>query len=221
VTLGDIAQRMLGPRRHGPVVIAVERAVVEPLRLQENDRVVVLNGADEHALRIVRTRGNDGLEAANMRKDRLGALAVRLSAEYAAPGRHADCDRRGELSAGAIAQPRGLRDKLIGCWINVVGELNFRDRAQSVRGHADRRRDDAPLGNRRVEDAAATVLMLKPFGHAKDATEEAHVLPEHEHIRVTRQHHVESGVERLNHVHGRHLTPPSLAAAGADAGASP
>jgi hypothetical protein len=41
----------------GPVVVAVERAVVQALGLQEDDRVVALDGGDQQALGVVGVAG--------------------------------------------------------------------------------------------------------------------------------------------------------------------
>jgi hypothetical protein len=47
VALGHLALRVLRPGDRRPVGVAVERAVVEALRLEEHDWVVVLDGADQ------------------------------------------------------------------------------------------------------------------------------------------------------------------------------
>src|SRR5690606_20513338 len=44
VTFGRLRHRVLRPCRHRPVVMTVERAVIEPLRLEEDHRVGVLDG---------------------------------------------------------------------------------------------------------------------------------------------------------------------------------
>ena len=38
---------------HRPVVVAVERPGIEPLRLEEEDRIVILDRADQQPLGIV------------------------------------------------------------------------------------------------------------------------------------------------------------------------
>ena len=44
------------------IVVAIERPVVEALRLQEDHGVGILDRGDQESLRIVRVRGNDGLQ---------------------------------------------------------------------------------------------------------------------------------------------------------------
>ena len=54
MAVGNVARRMLGPGRDRAVVVAVERAVVDALGLEEDDRVGVLDGGDQQALGVVR-----------------------------------------------------------------------------------------------------------------------------------------------------------------------
>ena len=78
--------------------MAVEGAVVEPLRLQEDHRIGILDRCDQQPLGIARVRRHDRLEAAHMGEQRLRALAMGLSAEDPAAGRHSDDERTGELA---------------------------------------------------------------------------------------------------------------------------
>src|SRR5438105_7766156 len=101
-----------------------------------------------------------------MRKDRLDALAVRLAAEDAAAAGGAHRDRRPELAARAIAQPRSRRDQLIGRRIDVIGELNLDDRPQTIGAHPHRRAEHAAFRDRRIEYAVVTMLFLQPLADA-------------------------------------------------------
>ena len=78
-------------------------------------------------------RRHHGADAADVREQRLGALAVRLPAVDAAAARHADRDRRGEVAGRAVAQARRLGDDLVGGRIEVVGELDLDHRAAGRR----------------------------------------------------------------------------------------
>ena len=72
----------------GLVVIAVERAVVDALGLEEDHRIVVLDRRDQQALGIVRRcDGTTVFMPDDVGEERLGALAVRLPAEDAAAER--------------------------------------------------------------------------------------------------------------------------------------
>src|SRR6202045_2038562 len=115
-----------------------------------------------------------------MREDRLDALAVRLAAEDAAAARRPYRDRRPELAARAITQPRRGRDQLVGRRVDVIGELHLDDRPEAVGAHADRHSEHAALGNRRVEHALLTVLFLQAFGDAEHAAVESDILTEND-----------------------------------------
>jgi hypothetical protein len=65
--------------------MAVEGTVVEPLGLEEDHRIIVLDRRDQQALGIVGIGRNDRLEARDVGEQGLRALAVRLAAEDAAP----------------------------------------------------------------------------------------------------------------------------------------
>jgi hypothetical protein len=159
-------------------VVAVERAVVQALGLQEDHRVVVLDGRDQQALGVIGVAGHHRAQAADLGEQRLRALAVRLPAVDAAAAGHADGDGRGEVARRAVAQPRRLGDDLVRRRVEVVGKLDLRHRAQAVGAHAHRRADDAALGDRRVEHARLAVFGLQALGAAEHAAEVAHVLPE-------------------------------------------
>src|ERR1700731_5425712 len=113
-----------------------------------------------------------------MREDRLDALAVRLAAEDAAAARRPYRDRRPELAARAITQPRRFRDQLVGRRIDVIGELDLDDRPEPVGAHADRDRQHAALGDRRVEDALLAMLLLQAISDAEDAAVKPDILAE-------------------------------------------
>ena len=139
-----------------------------------------------------------------MREYSLRTLRMRLAAADAAAARRAYGHRRVEFAGAAIAQPRQLAHDLIEARIDVVGELNFRDRPQAVHAHADGGGDDAALGDRRIEHAMLAVLALQAFGGAEHAAEIADVLAHQHHRRIASEHDVHGGVQRLNHVHAGH-----------------
>ncbi len=201
---GHLALREFRPGLHRLVVMAAERSVIDALGLQEDHRIVVLDRRDEQALGVVGRGRDHRLDAGDMGEQRLGALAVRLAAEDAAAVRRADGDRHGEIAGRAIADARRLRHDLVEAGIDVIGELHFHHGAQAVGAHADGGGDDAAFRDRRIEGAGQAVLLLQPVGDAEDAAEIAGILAEGEHVGILRHHHVEGGVERLDHVHLRH-----------------
>jgi hypothetical protein len=90
--------------------------------------VVVLDGRDQQAFRIVGVAGDHGLHAADVREDRLRALRMGLAAADAAAAGRAHHHARREIAGRAVADARQLAGDLIDGWIDVVGELDFRDR---------------------------------------------------------------------------------------------
>ncbi len=204
VARGDVARRMLRPGLERPVMMSVERSRVETLRFEEQHRVLVLDGADEQALGVIRIGRDHRLEAAHMGKEPLRALAVRLPAEDAAAIGRAHGDRRMEIARRTVAQSCCHGNELIESRVDVVSELALDHGFEPIGAHADRHRDLTALGNGRVEHARFAMALLQPIGDAEYTAEEANVLAEDQHIRITLQHHVERGVERLDHVHRRH-----------------
>ena len=188
--------------------MAVEWTVVEALGLEEDHRIVVLDGGDQQTLGIIGIGGHDRLQAAHVGEERLGTLRVRLGAEDAAARRHANGDRRREIARGAMPQASGLRDHLVVGRIHVVGELDLDARPQAIGGHADGRADDAALVDRRVEAARTAIFLLQSLGAAEDAAEIANVLAKHDHVVVARHHHVMCVANGLDHRHSGHGSEP-------------
>ncbi len=129
VPVRDLAERMLRPRCHRPVVVAVKWAVVEPLGLKEDHRVVAFDGRDQQALGVIGIRRHHRAQAADVGEEGFRTLAVRLPAIDAAAARHADRQRGDELAGRAVAQARHLGDDLVGGRVKVVGELDLDNRA--------------------------------------------------------------------------------------------
>src|SRR5438552_539157 len=74
IAVGHLVLRVLRPGRRRPVGVTVERTVVEPLRLEKDYRVVILDGTDQQSLGVVRVRRYHRLQAADMGEQRLRAL---------------------------------------------------------------------------------------------------------------------------------------------------
>jgi hypothetical protein len=188
--------------------MAVERAVIEPLRLEEDHRVGILDRRDQQTLGVARIGRHDRLQAGDVGEQRFGALAVGLAAEDAAAGRHPDHHRAGEVAGRAIAQARGLGDDLVIGRVHVVGELDLDAGAQAIGRHADRGADDAELADRRVEAAVDAVFLLEAVGAAEDAAEIADILAIDDDIVVAAHGDVEGRADRLDHGHASHGQTP-------------
>jgi hypothetical protein len=165
----------------------------------------VLDRRDQQALGVIGVGRDHRLHAGDMGEQGLGRLAVGLAAEDAAAVGRADGERQAPFAGGAVAHPRRLRDDLVEGGIDIIGELDLGDRPQPVGGHADRGRDDAVLGDRRVEHAVLAIFLLEALGGAEDAAEIADILAEGDDVRVALHHHVMGAVDRLDHVHDGHL----------------
>src|SRR3546814_7518282 len=102
-----------------------------------------------------------------------------------------------------MAQACRVGYELIERRIDVIGELHFDDRPQSVGAHADRRAENAAFGDRRVEYAGLAVFLLQTGRGAEHADEIADVLAE--------DHDIERKSTRLNSSHECASRMPSSA----------
>src|SRR5208282_731171 len=98
---------------------------------------------------------------------------VRLAAANTAAARCANGNRRKEIAGAAVADAGQFAANLVKTRVDVVGELNFSDRPQSVHAHADGGRHDAALGDGCVEHTMLPILALQPLGGAEHAAEVA------------------------------------------------
>src|SRR5688572_28322472 len=96
---------------------------------------------------------------------------MRLPAADAAAARHAHRDGREEFPRAAVTQARKLAHDLVVSGIDIVRELNLRDRTQAVDPHAYGRGDDSAFGDRGIEHALSAVFLLQAFGDAEHAAE--------------------------------------------------
>ena len=142
-----------------------------------------------------------------MREVRLGALLVVLDrADVAAVG-HADDDGHRHRAVVAHRLAGELRGDLVERREDEAVELDLDDGPVAAHREADRRADDAGLGERGVEHALVAELGLQALGHAEHAAERADVLAHEQHLVVGAQRLAEAGVDRLRHrerVHAAH-----------------
>jgi len=220
MALGHLAHRMTGPGLGGLLRIAIEGAVVHALGLKEYDRVVVLDRGDQHALRVVRVRRHDDLQAAHMREHPLRALGVRLAATDATATGRTDGDGRGKRGRAAVTHAGELAHDLVVGGIDVVGELDLCDGAQTVGRHADRGTDDAALSDGGIDDAMRTIAALQPLGGSEHAAEVADIFAQDHDPGIAREHDLHRGVERLHHAHRGHVAAPASRAAASSASSS-
>src|SRR3984893_338161 len=180
------------------------RRPVDALRLHEDDRVVLADGGDQEALRAEGVGRADHLKARRVDEERLRRLRVVVAALDPASHRRADHHRRAVLAAAAVPQLGELVHDLIERREDEVGELDLRDRAQSVHRHPDRRADDSGLGQRGVDHALGPELLDQTHGGAKHPAELPHVLAHHHPARIAAHLDPQGVIDGLNHVPGWH-----------------
>ena len=110
-----------------------------------------------------------------------------LAAANATAAGRADGDWREKITRGAIAQPGQLGNDLVVTRVDVIGELNFGNRAQSVDTHSDGAADDTAFGNRRIDHPVFTMLPLQAVRGAKHAAEVTDILADDHHVRIPRR----------------------------------
>src|SRR3546814_16502264 len=93
IAIRHVGLRIPCPVLRGAVIVPVERAVIDALGLEEDDRIIVFNGRDQQTFGDIRGGWNDSLDTRHMGEDTCGARAMGLSAEYDQIGR-ASCRAR-------------------------------------------------------------------------------------------------------------------------------
>ncbi|MDF9805169.1 hypothetical protein M2436_003716 [Streptomyces sp. HB372] len=192
---------------------------VTPLGLEEDDRVVALDGLLHHPVGVARVGRRDHLEARDVREERLGGLAVVLDRADAAAVRDTDDDRQLDLAERAGVHLGELRDDLVVRGEDETVELDLDDRAVAAQGQADRRADDAGLGERGVDHPVLAEVLLESVGDTEDAAELADVLTHDEDLGVVVEGEAERLVERFRdgHLFHGHGYLPSSAESANDA----
>src|SRR6267142_1566550 len=130
VTLRYLAPWMRAPRHSRLVGFAVEWPVVDTLGLEEHNRVVIFDRADQQSLGIIGIGRHHNLDPADVRKDRLRALRVSLPAPDATATGRTNSDRRRKLTCRPVPQSGKLADDLVESRVDVVSELDLRDGPQ-------------------------------------------------------------------------------------------
>jgi hypothetical protein len=102
----------------------------------------------------------------------------------AAAMRDADDHRAGQAAAGAVPHARHMVGDLVQRRVQEAHELDLGHGLQSLRGHAHRHAGDQALGQRRVLHAQRPEALLQPDGGAEHAAVDAHVLAQHDHVRI-------------------------------------
>jgi hypothetical protein len=190
---------------------------VAALGLEEDHRVVALDGLLEHPVGVVGVGRRDHFQAGDVREQRLRGLAVVLHrADPAAVG-DAHHDRQLDLAEGAGVHLGELGDDLVVGREDEAVELDLHHRAVAAQRQADRGADDAGLGQRGVDDAALAEVLVQAVGDAEHTAEAADVLAHDEDLGVVLQRLAQRLVEGLGQWHPGHGQRPFPCAAAAPA----
>ena len=186
--------------RQGLAVVLdlLARRAVEPRRFEEDDRVRVADRREKQAIGARRRGWDHHPQTRNVDEHRLRALGMVLDRTDPGAIRRAHHHRAGQPATGARAQPRRVVHQLIDCRVDKARELDFRYRAETLRGEADRHACNDALGERCVEHAIGSEAVEQPLGCAKDAAFRTDVLAKDENRRVVGHRAGESQVDGLN-----------------------
>jgi hypothetical protein len=170
---------------------------VAALGLEEDHRVVALDGLAQQRVGVGGRRRRDHLEAGGVAVDGLGALGVVLDgADGPAVGDAAD-DRHG-LGAGRAVPVLGqVADDLVEGRVAEAVELHLGHRPVAAQGQPDADPHDGRLGQRGVHHPLLAEVLEQPVGDAEDPAEGADVLAEQDHPVVGLHGVAQGGVERL------------------------
>ena len=127
--------------------------------LQENNGVVVSDGALEQAFGVVRGRGRHDLESGRVGEHDLDALRVIQPSPHASAVWRAHHHRRVELALGAVADASRLADNLVDGRPYEVGELYLGDGAHTVDGGSQRDAGNRRLCQRHIYDPGLAKLL--------------------------------------------------------------
>ena len=181
------------------------RGAVHELRLEDHHRIGVADRRGEQALRVGGRRRDRDLDARRVHVVGLGRVVVQLGRAHAAAVRHADRDRELHAAAAAPAVAPDVRDQLVEARVRERVVLHLAHGPPPRHAEADRRAEQAGLGERCVEAAVRAEPVAQAGGRAEDAAGAPDVLAQHHHVLVARQLAVERVVDRLDQGQLSHL----------------
>ena len=170
---------------------------VERLRLDEHDRVVVANGRLEHALRVVRRRGINHVQAGDVAEHGFQRLRMLAAVALAGARRGADDQRHFGLRAAHVMPFRGLVADLVGRHQREVEVHQLDHRPQPDHRRAAAGAADAGFADRRVEHAVAPERFEQALGDLEGAAVIGHVFAVEDHALVARHFLDQRFLERV------------------------
>jgi len=157
---------------------------VAALGLEEDHRIIGFDGLLDHPVAVHRFEQATTRRPAVCAKQRLGRLGVVLDRADAAAVGDADDQRHGQQALRARAHLGDLRGDLVEGREDEAVELDLADRPVAAQRQADRRADDAGLGQRAVDDPALAEVILQAVGDPEDAAQLSDVLAHEQDLRV-------------------------------------
>src|SRR3954449_5364154 len=115
-----------------------------------------------------------------------------------------DRDRQLHMAGRPVVHLGDLADDLVERREHEAVELDLADRPEPSNRQSDGRADDARLGERGVDDAVLTEVLLQPVSDAEDAAEPTDVLTHDDDLRVVLERLAQSLVEGLAESEDRH-----------------
>jgi hypothetical protein len=189
------------------------RRVVEPLRLDEDHRIVVGDGLLDHPVRVGRVGARDHLESGGVREVGLHRLAVVLDRADPATGRDADRDRHLHQARRPVVELGDLADDLVEAGEHEAVELDLAHRPVATDRQTHRGADDPGFGEWGVDHPGLAEILLQAVGDAKDAAELADVLTHDHNLGVGLHRLAQAVVEGFRHRRGRAAHRSTLASA--------
>src|SRR6516165_3298126 len=148
-----------------------------------------------------------------MREHGFRAFRMMLDGANAATRGGAKHQRTGDPAARAGTQPRCMIEDLVDACIGEAGELDFRDRPETLRSEPDRNAGDADLGEGGIDDAIPAVQLEQAVRRTKDAAVDPDVFAKHDDARIVRHSPMQREIYRLHEVGLAHAAPTARCSA--------
>ena len=137
--------------------------IVEKPVLDEDHRIVVFNGRDQHSLGVGGESRHHDLEAGEICKQRLKALRVLGALAPAAPDHHTNDQRHLVLAIADVRSLRGVVHDLLECEQRELHTMKADDRPLTGNCSPDRDTDRAIFGDRHLDDAILAEFVADAF----------------------------------------------------------
>ena len=173
---------------------------VEPLVLEEKDRIGIAYGGEQQSLRLVWGRRDDDLQTGG-RESSLDRLRVVQRAVRVPAHRRAHDHRHRPVAVAAVAVLRRFVDDRVERHVGEVGELHLGHRPLAPDRKSQRDARDRRLRKRCVDDARLAETLAQSVGDQEHPALLAHVLTKDHHAVVALHLLGQRRAQRRDHVH--------------------